>query len=311
MTLFNDSNRVYLIIFITISLITIIIKIIYYFINRCTKNKIEGFTQNIEKKQTEHIYDKFYAEVYDQLFLSDLKNEYECVQLQKNYIKTWSGNTIRVLDLGCGTGHHLRILNRYGHHVEGLDQCKYMLKKAKINCPKAILKQGNFDNPKTYLRNQFTHILCLFYTVYYSKNIILLLQNINDWLAPNGIMVLHVVDRKKFDPVLERASSLIPLFDPQRHNKNRSTSTILEFKEFKYEADWDFKKSKHVKFTERFKFKKEATQRTNTHHLNMLTSKQIIERANKNGFELIKVIDLFIVRHNYNYLLVFKKKYGK
>ncbi len=43
----------------------------------------------------------------------------------------------------------------------------------------------------------------------------------------------------------------------------------------------------------------------------MINPKSIIMRANKNGFELVKSIDLFIVGHGHNYLMCFKKKYGR
>jgi hypothetical protein len=59
------------------------------------------------------IYDEFYAEIYDQLFQSDLRTEYECLQINKMFLKQWEGGKVRLLDLGCGTGHHLRILKRY------------------------------------------------------------------------------------------------------------------------------------------------------------------------------------------------------
>lgn len=273
----------------------------------------ESFVSNseiVKKTGALEIYDSFYSDIYDQLFQSDLKNEYECVQMHKLYLKDWKGPKIKILDAGCGTGHHLRILKRYGHHVEGLDQSKHMLKKAKRQCPEAIIRQGNFDDPNVYEPRRFTHITCLFFTIYYSKNLTKLFKNFNRWLQPDGMLFIHVVVRDKFDPVLERASSLIPLFDPQRHNKERATHTQLEFKEFAYESDWDLSKTKS-KFSEVIRFKKEPYARQHVHQFRLVNPKSIILRANNNGFELIKALDLFLAGHNNNYLMAFRKKYGE
>ena len=86
--------------------------------------------------------------------------------------------------------------------------------------------------------------------------------------------------------------------------------TQLEFKEFTYESDWDLRKSKS-KFQEIIKFKKEPYDRQHIHKFNIINPKSIIMRANKNGFELIKAIDLFLAGHNFNYLMAFRKKYGE
>jgi SAM-dependent methyltransferase len=303
--------------------ITCLVLIIGFLCMRSTRSKrilAEGFTdsvttlegkrQNIHKSTPDEIYDTFYAEVYDQLFQSDAKNEYECLQIHKNYIKPWTTSKVRVLDAGCGTGHHLRILHRYGNHVEGLDSSMDMVKRARRNCPKAIVRKGNLEDASVYPKRHFTHITCFFFTIYYCNNIDALFQNWNRWLEPKGYLFVHVVNPKKFDPVLERASSLIPLFDPQRHSNKRQTHTTLEFKEFTYEGDWDLTQPKKAHFEERFHFKNEPYDRYHSHKLCFLSSKKIITRANKNGFELIKAIDLFLVGHNYNYIMCFQKKFG-
>ena len=299
-----------------------LIAIIYYLYSKCQRynnfNKdfdnqtllTEHFNDIVKKHEASEIYDKFYAEIYDQLFLSDLKNEYECIQIQKNYLREWKGPPIKILDVGCGTGHHLKILKRYGHHMEGLDQSAYMLKKAKRQCPEAILRKGNLDQSNMYESRRFTHILCLFFTIYYSKNINKAFQNFNKWLQPNGYLFVHVVVRDKFDPVLERSSSLIPLFDPQRHSKTRVTRTVLKFKEFSYESDWDLS-SKKSRFQEVIRFKKKPYDRQHIHTFYLTNLKSIIKRANNNGFVLEKEIDLFLVGHGHNYILCFRKMYGK
>lgn len=269
----------------------------------------EGFTTDKVVLKGPKVFDEFYCEIYDQLFQSDLKNEYECMQMQKLYLKNWEGGKVRLLDLGCGTGHHLRIFKRYGHEVEGLDRSPEMIKKSRKQCPEAKLTVGNFDDPKTYPKRSFTHISCLFFTFYYSESYKKFFWNVNHWLKPNGILFLHVVQKEKFDPVLERSSSLIPLFDPQKHSDTRKTQTQLAFKEFQYTSDWDFSKKKTT-FHETIDYTDEPYIRRHVHQFKMIDPKKVITLANKNGFEFIKSIDLFIVGHTHNFIFVFRKKYG-
>lgn len=280
-------------------------------------NPVEGFVdsptgirEQVHRKGADQIYDEFYADVYDQLFQSDTKNEYECLQIHKNYLKDWKTSKVRLLDAGCGTGLHARIMYRYGHHVEGIDQSNHMVRKAKQNCPKGKFMVGDFLDGDRYPTRHFTHILCLFFTVYSTPDAQLMFRNFNKWLEPKGYVFVHAVNPKRFDPVLERASSLIPFFDPQRHSDKRQTRTTLAFREFTYESDWDLTDMKNSTFTEHFLFKDEPYDRHHVHEMSFMTPKKIITIANKNGFELIKAIDMFLVGYNFNYIMCFRKKFG-
>ena len=294
-----------------IGIFIVVISILYY--KKYTLPSVpltEGFQSSSQNViiNGKKVYDDFYSEIYDQLFQSDLRTEYECLQINKMFLKQWDGK-VRLLDLGCGTGHHLRILKRYGYDVEGVDQSVQMIRKARKQCPKAKLKVGNFDDHNIYPKRSFTHISCMFFTFYYSQSYKKFFWNANYWLQPKGLLFLHVVQKEKFDPVLERASSLIPLFDPQKHSDKRKTETRLAFKEFEYTSDWDFQK-KRVVFRETINYTNEPFTREHVHNFKMLDPKKIILLANKNGFELIKSIDLFIVGHNHNFIFVFRKRYG-
>ena len=48
--------------------------------------------------------------------------------------------------------------------------------------------------------NTFTHVTMLMMTVYYIQNKEAAFQNIYNWLKPGGYMVIHLVNRDKFDP---------------------------------------------------------------------------------------------------------------
>lgn len=295
--------------------ISILILMILFLINRRKTYPLiirEGFgyTEKTEKRNIEDIYDPFYSEIYDELFKSEVKNEFECMFIHKDYLKPYQGK-VNVLDLGCGTGEHMRILSRYGHNIEGIDLSKYMVKQAKKKTDKKNVnyKIADFHTANIYKTREFSHILCLFHTIYYSPNLTQLFKNCNRWLLPDGALFIHTINRKRFDPILESSSSLIPFFDPQRHVDKRVTRTELFFNKFRYEANWNFGKKKTI-FKEIFEFSDKPILRENSHVFHIYPQKKIVEMAKKYGFKLSKVIDQQVIGYHYNYILCFQKKYG-
>ena len=288
-----------------------------YLRNNTTQNIIkrdysnrEHFSQKVQKNEPEGIYDKFYSNLYDDLFKSDLKNEFEGMIIHKDFLSKWKKG-VNILDIGCGTGEHVKILSRYKHHITGVDQSKYMLKvaKKKVDDKNTNFIQGDFLTPNLFKLHQFSHITCLFHTIYYCKNLSQFFKNCNKWLKPNGYLFLHTINTKKFDPILERASSLIPFFDPQKYVDNRATMTELVFNKFLYRSNWDFGKNRNV-FYEQFQFKDEPFERVNYHNFYKYKQELIKKIAKKHGFVLVKVIDQIIIGYSYNYILCFEKKYG-
>ena len=287
----------------------------YYFKVKETETiKIERFT-NYELKETLiSIYDNFYSKLYDKLFNSELKNEFEIYHVVSYAIKedkTFKPHDINILDLGCGTGKHINIFAREKYHCTGLDKSLKMLKVARNNNPTAPLIKGDFHNKSTFKKHEFTHICCFFYTLYYSQYPDKLFHNVNYWLKPGGYFCVHLVNRKHFDPVLEKASKFIPLFNPQKHSDTRVTQTKLKFNKFNYMADWKFNNNNTVEFIENFLFADDSKHRQNKHILYMKSIKYYKKIANDNGFVLIKIIDLLPVNHDHNYVYIFKKKYGE
>jgi SAM-dependent methyltransferase len=273
----------------------------------------DSFSNYILKENPDKIYNNFYSNVYDQLFQSDTKNQFEIYNINTYTIndKTdFKKSEINFLDLGCGTGGHLDAIDKYKYSCTGVDKSMKMLEKARVNCPTASLIKGDFNNKSIFKKREFTHICCFFFTLYYSNSPDRVFKNVNYWLKPNGYFCIHLVKKDRFDPVLERASKLIPLFNPQKHTHKRVTKTKLKFNKFNYIADWDFIEDQAI-FEENFLFHDNSKHIKNKHVLNIKTIKYYKKLAKKNGFKLVKIIDLLPVNHDDNYIYIFQKKYGE
>lgn len=305
----------YLCIFLSLIIITAVLG----YITKAHDNSqiienFDNYSNHIVLDNHNDIYDdKFYSNIYDTIFLSSTKNHFEIYNIK---IYTIDNNTnfkntdINFLDLGCGTGEHLKILKNYKINFTGVDKSMKMLEKARTKLPESILVKGDFHIKKNFKNREFTHITCLFFTIYYSDNPDKIFKNVNFWLKPKGYFCIHLVEPEKFDPVLEKSSSLIPLYNPQKHSDKRLTKTKLKFNKFNYIADWDFRDDNKAIFEENFLFHDNSTHTRNIHKLYINSIKFYKKLAEKNGFILVKIIDLLPVNHDNNYIYIFQKKFG-
>jgi SAM-dependent methyltransferase len=277
------------------------------------KENFSDFSNYVLKENPPQIYNNFYANLYDKLFNSATKNQFEIYNIKVYTIddkNPFDKKDLKFLDLGCGTGGHLDVLDKHKYSSVGVDQSMKMLEKARLLTPTTPLVKGDFHNKGIFKNREFTHVTIFFYTIYYSNKVEKLFNNVNYWLKPKGFFCIHLVNKKKFDPVLERASGLIPMFNPQKHSKERVTKTKLKFNKFNYLADWNFNKD-HVVFEENFLFNDSSKHVQNKHTLYMRGIKYYKKIAKKTGFVLVKIIDLTPVNHDNNYIYIFQKKYGR
>jgi SAM-dependent methyltransferase len=104
------------------------------------------------------------------------------------------------LDLGCGTGPHIRHFIDHGYNSSGLDLNQPMLDIAKLRCPEALFSQQDMCNFK--LENAVDLISCFLYSIHYSGSINRLsdcIQQVNNALTPGGVFCFNAVDKNKID----------------------------------------------------------------------------------------------------------------
>lgn len=268
--------------------------------------KKEGFEQMdkfLIKSGTE-IYDKFYADIYDYLVFNNLKNDFEIGQIINQSIPS---SQSRILDIGCGTGHHVASLSSKGLEVIGIDISPSMIKKAKENYPHYKFEVADALNSSEFQLDSFTHILCMYFTIYYFRDKTQFFNNCFNWLKPGGYLFVHLVDRDRFDPILPPGNPLLYI-SPQRYAKERITSTKVKFTDFSYSADFKFDdKNDKTYFIEKLKNDTDGKVRKNEHVLYMPDVQQIVDEAQACGFIVEAKIDLLQCQYEYQYLYMFVK----
>jgi SAM-dependent methyltransferase len=280
------------------------------------KRRSEGFDNNnlIINNQNEkyvfkdgiNMYDDFYSKIYDYLVFSNVKNDYEINAIIK---KTHPNpkNSI-IVDIGCGTGHHVGALRDKNINIMGVDISPAMIKAAKTAYPNCEFQVGDALNTHLLGFNSTTHILCLYFTIYFfsSDGKRVFFQNCMDWLIPGGFLIVHLVDREKFDPILPPGNPLY-IVSPQKYAKERITHTKVTFNEFQYESDFKLEPENDVAvFEEKFKFNNGNT-RKHEQTLYMENTSEIIDMAQNAGFIIHAKIDLLKCAYENQFLYIFMK----
>jgi len=260
----------------------------------------EGFVTitGYSEKTNENIYDEFYSQIYDYIVFSDMRNEYEVGEIIN---KTSPTSQSIILDIGCGTGNTVNLLHKRGLNMTGVDQSGDMISKAISKYPalKKSMVEGDTLQVQLFPPYHFTHILCLYFTVYYIKNKKLFFENVYDWLKPGGYFIIHLVNRDKFSP-------LLPMNSYQRRNKNGKYSKI-QFVDFDYDANFELFKSANMGiFSERFRnFSGETRKQKHTFY--MEDQKTILSFAQRIGFIVEGIIDMKKVKYDNQFLYILKK----
>lgn len=267
---------------------------------------VEGFetTDDFSIKMNDQLYDNFYATIYDNLVFNKIKTDFEVGQIISATTPT---SESVILDIGCGTGHTEHGFAERGYtNIVGIDKSKGMIEKAKSNYPDYNFQIADIMNVEGFPYNNgtFTHITCLYFTIYYMSNKERFFKNCYNLLQPGGYLVVHLVDRNRFDPILPPGNPFY-IVSPQSYTKKRITKTSVDFNGFEYNANFDLQKEKNTAiFEEKFKKKDTNQVRVNKHTLYMETVTDILQKSQEAGFIIHAVIDMMKIAYDYQYLYV-------
>lgn len=138
----------------------------------------------------EQLYKRF-ARYYD-LIYANLNHEKESdfIKWSVDKHKTSQGN--KLLDVACGTGRHVKLLNN-NFNVVGVDINPAMLKIAREKVPNVDFLIG--DMKKLNLNYSFDILICLFSAINYNttlEELEITLINFNNHLQPGGVLIFDL-----------------------------------------------------------------------------------------------------------------------
>ena len=294
--------------------------------NKKTSGLTEGFTNvstgaitESEKSKTmwyenHELFDEFYGSVYDNLTQLAGRYPQEVSLIMHQWKKTAEPDTMDVLDCGSGTGIATVLFAKQGvNSVVGLDKSEAMLRRARsvtllaAGLPKeqrdaVSFLQGDMNQQYTFSPGQFSHAAVLFFSLYYSNDPSGFFNNLYAWIRPGGQLAIEVVNKYKFDPLLESATPFVGI-SLQKYTKKRLTKSKVEFDKFSYEAEFDLQ-DPQAEFREVFRFGDKSVRRQR-HTFTMRDINDYVHLAQTAGWNYNGYIDLLTAGFEYSYVLMF------
>ena len=284
-------------------------------------NVSEGFvSQSTQSKyewlQNDELFDDFYASIFTKLTQNETLIQAETAICLQEFSANIPIENLKILDAGCGVGIATCALKKLGvGNVVGIDKSRAMIQYARnttlpnttlTDTEKQDVEFRNMDliGPGSANAGEFTDACILYFTIYYFRDLDTLLRNLNLWVRPGGNLIIEVVNKYKFEPILNPSNPWIGI-SPQKYAKERLHKSAIVFDKFDYEAVFELEDPK-AEFRETFRYK-DGSVRRQKHTLYMRNIPDIIKIAKECGWIYTKYVDLMPLSFQYGYLLCFKR----
>jgi SAM-dependent methyltransferase len=146
-----------------------------------------------DSRDVHSIYDARYSGLYDELWYQEQRYKWEINQIDRQ-IKIPHAE-VRLLDSGCGTGTHYQFLSD-SYQVVGMDISADMLKIATDKSPDGTFVLGDMRDTSLFDAGAFTHIMSMYQSSFYAKDLSGIASNYHHWLRVGGLLFLEIIDRE-------------------------------------------------------------------------------------------------------------------
>lgn len=261
---------------------------------------------------SEEIYDAEYAAIYNMLWHSNEKLQFERVSMQDISLADWPKDSVKVLDMCSGTAPHACWFQELGVDYIGVDISEPMIQQAKKDCSKAKFKKGDVSQVQLFPQKSLSHCLLLNFSAYQFENPKIISDNVYQWLEPGGYFVVHLVDPDNYDPLHDLATPFAA-FSLQKYSLERQTDSNIYFDKFKYKGKLVKKRDEDsAEYNEVFTYYDKENNggkkyRENKHHWSMPSKERMIDLIKTSGFTFVEAVPLLNVGKEYQYICYFTK----
>jgi hypothetical protein len=154
--------------------------------------------------------------------------------------------------------------------------------------------------------------MMLYFSIYQFRNPKLILDNLYAWLKPGGVLVIHLVNPDKFDPILDAASPFM-MFSLQKYSKERIMDSDITFDQFQYNSRFVKETdSDDATFEELITYKDPSKNegfkyREHRHRMHMPSVDAMLDIIRSSGFQRHELADMTPAGFEYQYLAFFTK----
>jgi SAM-dependent methyltransferase len=221
-------------------LIYIIGQRVVKYINSFSKISSEGFENTARKSSIviddpAKFYDDFYVSRIHQAYYPDSKNICRCSDLYKTaFLRLYPKEKTKTLLVGANTGRFLDALCGICPDVTGIVKHDSLKTLADTMAPKASVRIGDVvQDRELFDENTFTHVVFedrTLYEFHSHDERRTAIQHAIRWLKPGGRLIIRVVDRDRFDPMIPTSVPLRGL-NIQNYLKDRKRDSTVHFKD--------------------------------------------------------------------------------
>lgn len=187
--------------------------------------------------------DELYKDYYKYSDFYDIFNKYRNYEREMRFIFRMVNNRKRVLDLGCGTGTHMNILENVGYIVDGIDLSENMVELAKSKTKNANVYKANILDYK--LDEKYDAIISMHSVFNHLKSyeeFEISVKNSLNHLEHNGVMIIDLDNRRSNDDVydkVDRNKRYMECFYSKKYNiQIRTINFTIGLKTFTFEHEF-------------------------------------------------------------------------
>ena len=197
--------------------------------------------------------EELFKDYYNYSDFYDIFNKYRNYNREIRFILNITKNKKWLLDIGCGTGTHLNVLENLGYIVNGIDKSENMVNWAKEKVKSEIYNMNILDFK---LKEKYDAIIAMHSVFNHLKNyeeFDKALSNSLNHLNNNGIMIIDLDNRRSNDDVFDKVDGnkrYLECFYSDKYNiQIRTTTFTIGLKKFIFEHEYfiyDIKRLKDI-----------------------------------------------------------------